>query len=567
MKATREALSPTRIKLTVEVPFDELRPSVDAAYKKIASQVRVPGFRPGKVPARIIDQRVGRGHILDEALQEALPRFYSEAVESESLDVLSRPEVDVAEFADGAPLVFTAEVDVRPEIELPSTEGLVITVDDVAVSDADVEEQLDSMRDRFSTLQPVERPVAEGDYLTIDLAASVDGETVEGAGANGMSYEVGGDNVIAGMDEALIGAVEGDQRTFQTELQAGEFAGRTADVSVTVRSIKEKVRPDLDDDFATTASEFDTLDELVGDVRTRLERVKRLEQGMQARDRVLERVLELTDVPLPESVVQSEVEAREHSLGHQLEQVGLDRDAYLTAENKTAEEFGAEVREGSEKAVKAQFVLDALASREELNVSQEELTDHLIRRAQQSQMAPQEFANQVMQQGQVGMLMAEVVRGKALATLLESATVTDASGRPVDLAALSADADQLEAEALEDDDLDDDELAGDTVDDDATERVTADSEPVDAEVVGAEVVGAAEVGAAVVGAAEVVDAEVVNPEPGGATAAPADASSGPSDAEAFAAETEQIAEVSGGAEAGDPAGPSHEGDDKPAAQG
>jgi len=547
VKATREALSPTRIKLTVEVPFEELRPSVDAAYKKIAAQVRVPGFRPGKVPARIIDQRVGRGHILDEALQEALPRFYSEAVESESLDVLSRPEVDVAEFTDGAPLVFTAEVDVRPEIQLPSTDGLTVTVDDVEVADVDVDEQLDSMRDRFSTLQPVERLVAEGDYLTIDLAASVDGETVEGAAANGMSYEVGGDNVIAGMDEAVIGAAEGEQRTFQTELQAGEFAGRTADVTVTVRSVKEKIRPDLDDDFATTASEFDTLDELVGDVRTRLERVKRLEQGMQARDRVLERLLELTDIPLPESVVQSEVEAREHSLGHQLEQVGLDREAYLAAENKTAEEFDAEVREGSEKAVKAQFVLDALASREELNVSQEELTEHLIRRAQQSQMPPQEFANQVMQQGQVGMLMAEVVRGKALATLLESATVTDASGRPVDLAALSTDADELETEALADDnladrddeyddDLDDDELAGDTADDDATERVTGDGAP-------------------------------VGPELGDATAGQADASSGPSDAEAFAAETEQIAEVSGGAEIGDPAGPSHARDDKPAAQG
>ena len=547
MKATREALSPTRIKLTVEVPFEELRPSVDAAYKKIAAQVRVPGFRPGKVPARIIDQRVGRGHILDEALQEALPRFYSEAVESESLDVLSRPEVDVAEFTDGAPLVFTAEVDVRPEIQLPSTDGLTVTVDDVEVADVDVDEQLDSMRDRFSTLQPVERLVAEGDYLTIDLAASVDGETVEGAAANGMSYEVGGDNVIAGMDEAVIGAAEGEQRTFQTELQAGEFAGRTADVTVTVRSVKEKIRPDLDDDFATTASEFDTLDELVGDVRTRLDRVKRLEQGMQARDRVLERLLELTDIPLPESVVQSEIEAREHSLGHQLEQVGLGREAYLAAENKTAEEFDAEVREGSEKAVKAQFVLDALASREELNVSQEELTEHLIRRAQQSQMPPQEFANQVMQQGQVGMLMAEVVRGKALATLLESATVTDASGRPVDLAALSTDADELETEALADDnladrddeyddDLDDDELAGDTADDDATERVTGDGAP-------------------------------VGPELGDATAGQADASSGPSDAEAFAAETEQIAEVSGGAEIGDPAGPSHARDDKPAAQG
>ena len=339
-----------------------------------------------------------------------------------------------------------------------------------------------------------------------------------------MSYEVGGDNVIAGMDEAIIGAAEGEQRTFQTELQAGEFAGRAADVTVTVRSVKEKLRPELDDDLATTASEFDTLDELVADVRTRLERVKRLEQGVQARDRVLERLLELTDIPLPDSVVQSEVDAREHSMGHQLEQVGMDREAYLAAEGKTAEEFDAEVREGSEQAVKAQFVLDALASREELNVSQEELTEHLIMRAQQSQMAPQEFANQVMQQGQVGMLMAEVVRGKALATLLESATVTDASGRPVDIGALAENAGELS------DELDDDELEAEPLDEPLDEEAGGTTEP--------------------------------------ATAEPTEATergdSGPSDAEAFAAETEQIAEVSGGAEAGEPVGAP--GQEKPAAQ-
>ncbi len=548
MKATKEALSPTRIKLTVEVPFDELRPSFDAAYKKVAGQVRVPGFRPGKVPARIIDQRVGRSHILDEALQEALPRFYSEAVESEALDVLSRPEVDVIEFNDGSSLVFTAEVDVRPQFELPDTEGLEVTVDDVEVSESAVEEQLDGMRDRFSTLEPVERPVQEGDYLTIDLAAAVDGQQVEAAATSGMSYEVGGDNVVAGMDEAIIGAAEGEQRTFQTELQAGEFAGRAADVTVTVRSVKEKLRPELDDDLATTASEFDTLDELVADVRTRLERVKRLEQGMQARDRVLERLLELTDIPLPDSVVQSEVDAREHSMGHQLEQVGMDREAYLAAEGKTAEEFDAEVREGSEQAVKAQFVLDALASREELNVSQEELTEHLIMRAQQSQMAPQEFANQVMQQGQVGMLMAEVVRGKALATLLESATVTDASGRPVDIGALAENAGELS------DELDDDELEAEPLDEPLDEEAGGTTEPATAE----------PTEPATAEPTEPATAEPTEP----ATAEPTDATepgdSGPSDAEAFAAETEQIAEVSGGAEAGEPVGAP--GQEKPAAQ-
>ena len=444
MKATKEALSPTRVKLTVEVPFEELKPNLDAAYKALAQQVRIPGFRPGRAPQRVLDQRFGRAYVLDQALNDALPRLYSEAVQSEELDVIAQPEVDISSFNDGEPLVFTAEVDVRPEIVLPEYEGLEVTVDDVETDEEAVTAQLDTLRDRFATLQPVERPVQDGDFLTIDLAASVDGEPVPGADSSGMSYEVGKDSLIVGLDEAVRGANEGDERSFTTELVAGDFAGRTADVTVTVRSVKEKERPELDDDFATTASEFDTLAELDNDIRTRLSRVKRMEQGVQARDKVLETLLDAIEMALPESVVSGEVEARKNSLTQQLAQVGVSQEDYLESEGKTAEEFDAEIQDSAEKAVKAQFVLDTLAEKLELQVEQQELTEHLIRRAQQAQVSPQDYANQIMQSNSIGVLMAEVMRGKALAHVLDSAVITDASGNEVHLSELDEETGLLE---------------------------------------------------------------------------------------------------------------------------
>jgi trigger factor len=357
-----------------------------------------------------------------------------------------------------------------------------------------VQSQLDTLRDRFATLQPVERPVQDGDFITIDLAATVDGEPVPGADSSGMSYEVGKDSLISGLDDAVRGASEGDERTFTTELVAGDFAGRTADVTVKVRSVKEKERPELDDDFATTASEFDTMAELEGDVRNRLGRIKKMEQGIQARDKVLETLLDAVDIPLPESVVEGEIEARRVSLTQQLAQIGVDRETYLESEGQTAEEFEAEVRDSAERAVKAQFVLDRLAEQLELNVEQEELTEHLIRRAQQAQVSPQDYANQIMQSNSIGLLMAEVLRGKALAHVLDSAVITDTSGNTVNLSDLD---DEFRPTHDHDHDHDAEDIAADDLE-----------------------------------AEDVVDAE------GGAGAA-------------YAEETAEIADVSGGAEVGD----------------
>jgi trigger factor len=449
LKSTVETLSPTRVRLAVEVPFDELKPSLDKAYASIAKQVRVPGFRPGKAPARIIDQRIGRAAVLDEAVQDAVPRAYSEAVRENDVRVLGQPQIELTKLEDGDLLAFTAEVDVRPQVTLPAYDGIAVTVDDAEVTDEQVDEQVSGLRDRFAVLKAADRQVADGDYVSIDLRATVDGEEVPGGSTTGLSYEVGGGSLMSGLDEALVGMSAGEERQFTTELVGGELAGRAADVSVTVRSVKEKELPPLDDEFAQTASEFDTLEDLRSDVRDRLGRVRALEQGAQARDKVLDALLASTEVPLPESVVQGEVEWRQHDIGHQLEGAGLDLDAYLSAEGRSREDFEAEVQRNSETAVKSQLVLDAVADAEQLGVSDTELTEQVIAQAARYGVSPQEFAQQLTQAGNLPTLVADVRRSKALATVLERATVTDASGRRVDLSALRRGPEAEEAAADE----------------------------------------------------------------------------------------------------------------------
>ncbi|MDP9408490.1 MAG: trigger factor, partial [Actinomycetota bacterium] len=437
MQTTVETLNPTRVRLTVEVPFAELEPAVSAAYKRIAQQVRVQGFRPGKVPPRIIDQRIGRGAVLDEALQSALPELYSSAVRDNEVAVLSQPEVDVTELVDGQRLVFTAEVDVRPTVELPAYDSLTASVDDVEVTDEEVDEQLAGLQDRFSTLTGVERPVQDGDFVSLDLVATIDGEAVPGGEATGLSYEAGSGTMLPGLDDAIRGLSAGEDATFDSELVAGEHAGKTAQVKVTVRSVKVKEVPGLDDDFAQTASEFDTIAELRADTRGRLERARRLEQGVEARDAVLEALLERVDVPAPSSAVDAEVAWRRQSIEAQLQQAGLTMESYLESEERTASDIESEMREAAETAVKAQLVLDAVADAEQIGVNDAELTEQVVRRAQGAGMSAEQYAQQVMQNQQLGALVAEVRRGKALAHLLEVATVTDASGRPVDMESIA----------------------------------------------------------------------------------------------------------------------------------
>ncbi|WP_224277474.1 trigger factor [Streptomyces sp. LS1784] len=454
MKSAVETLNPTRVRLTVEVPFEELKPSLDAAYKKINQQVSVPGFRKGKIPNRVIDQRFGRGAVLEEAVNDALPRFYTQAVDEGKIEVLGQPDITniegVETIADGGDLKFTAEVDVRPEITLPEFSSIEVTVDPIAVSDEDIEKSLEQLRERFSSVKDVERAAAAGDIVVVDLVAKVDGEVPEDGTASGVSYEIGSGRLIDGIDEAVVGLSAGEDKTFETELKGGTQAGKTSEVTVTVTAVQEKELPELDDEFAQLASEFDTLEDLRADSRKRLERMKEYDQATQAQEKVLDALLALVEIEYPEKLLKDEVETRKHNVEHhQLQPMGLTIDAYLETQGKTREEWDAEIEEQAKKGIKTQFVLDQIVANEELGVNQEELTEHLIRRAAGSGLTPDQFAQQVVQGGQVPLLVGEVARGKALATVVEAAKVVDTEGNEVNFDDEDETAETVEAAAEE----------------------------------------------------------------------------------------------------------------------
>jgi trigger factor len=478
VKSDLETLNPTRVKLTVEVPFEELKPSLDAAYKKIGGQVSIPGFRKGKVPPRVIDQRFGRSVVLEEAVNEALPRFYGQAIEENSVKVLGQPEVDVTKLEDGEALTFTAEVDVRPEFEVPDYEGLQVTVEDAEVTDAEMGEQLDGLRERFATLTGVERAAGDGDFVSIDLSAAVGDEAVEELSAKGLSYQVGQGSLLDGLDDAVTGLAAGESRDFPTTLVGGDHAGEEAIVTVTVNSVKERELPGLDDEFAQTASEFDSLEELREDLRARIERMKKMQQRVQARDRVLKALLAKVDIPLPEGVVAAELEGRNHSLQHQLETSGMSKEDFLAAEGQTEEEFDADIDKRTREALTAQFVLDKVVEKEQLSVNEQELSEHIIRTASRFGMGPDQFAQEIVQSGQVPALVAEVVRGKALAAVLERAKVVDESGREVDLQALRDEVAGFGAEAFSVEEVGDEEDSADqdSADQDSAEKDSAEKE-------------------------------------------------------------------------------------------
>jgi trigger factor len=433
VKSTVEQLSPTRVRINVEVPFEELKPDFDRAYKALAKQVRIPGFRPGKAPAKLLEARLGRGAVLEQVVNDALPGRYSEAVTTSEVKVIGQPEIEITKIEDGQELAFTAEVDVRPEITLPEDYSTIaVTVDAIEITDADIDEQLQSLRQRFGTLTGVERPVQEGDFVSIDLSATVDGEKVPEAATTGLSHEVGSGQLIEGLDETLIGMSAEESKEFTSTLVAGEHAGREAIITVTLGSVKERELPEADDEFAQLASEFDTIDELKDDLRSRVERVKKVQQAGDIRDKVLEQLLESVEVPLPEAVVKAEIDAVQHDAIH-----GFDHDEAkfaeaLEAQGSSREEFDADTLAAAEKSVKTQLLLDAVAEAEGTQVGQDELTERILFQAQRYGMAPEQFIQQVQQAGQLGAVFADVRRGKALAEVVGKVTVTDSAGNKVD---------------------------------------------------------------------------------------------------------------------------------------
>ena len=417
MKSSVEYTSPTQVKLTVEVPFEELSEAVAAAYKRISSQVNIPGFRKGKVPAAVINQRIGRETVVEEAVNESIPALYDQAVAETGVVPVGRPSAEITELVDGERLVFEAQVDVRPDFELPAYDGLQIEVDDAVITDEQVDEQLDALRKRFGTATPVERPSADGDLVLLDVVGRLDGEDLEEYSATALSYEVGSDGMLTGADEAVRGLSKDESATFHFTPEEGEQRGADIEVNVTVRDVRELSLPDADDDFAQLASEFDTLAELRESLRGGVERMALVDQGMAAREKALDMLLDSVEIPIPESLID------EH-LGDHFEDGHGDDD------------HRAEVRAEAEKATKTRFILDRIADQEELSVGQSELTKWLMGQAPRYGMTPDQFAEALVQAGQVQSAVADVRRGKALALVLQKAAVTDASGNVVNLSAL-----------------------------------------------------------------------------------------------------------------------------------
>ena len=420
MQTTVDKLSPTKVKLTVNVPFKELDHAFEHAYKGIAKQVNIPGFRKGKVPSSIIDQRFGRGVVLEEAVNHAVPELYEQACVESNLFPVGQPSVEITEIVDHDHIAFTAEVEVRPEFDLPKYDELKIEVDAVTVAGKDVEEQIDALRKRFATLTTVDRAAKDGDLLLVDIRGEADGASIEDLNANALSYELGTDGMLPGFDAAVAGAKADEERSFVFTPEGGEHEGKGIVVTVTVKAVRERNLPVLDDEFAQMASEFDSVDDLKKDVEDRLARLKRLEQGYQARDKVQAALLDTVDFPLPEAALASEYD--EHF-----------RDGHGDADHI------AEFKANQAKGMKAQFIFDKIAETEQVSVTEQELSAWLIQQAPRYGMAPQQLADLLVKNGNVNMAIADIRRAKALEVVLKAAHVVDSKGNVVDLNALDED--------------------------------------------------------------------------------------------------------------------------------
>lgn len=447
MKSSVEKLNDTRVKLTVNVPFDELKGDFDKAYAAIAQQVTIPGFRKGKAPRQLIDARFGRGPVLEQVVNDVVPRKYEAAVLEEGLTVLGQPDIQITKIEDGDEIEFTAEMDIRPEIEIPDFSAIKVEVPALEISDEAVDEALDDLRARFAELKDTKRKLKTGDFAIIDLETLIDGEKVEDASTVGLSYEVGSDDLFKGLDTALRGMKTDEDGEFTTKIAHGEHEGEEATVKVHVQQTKERKLPELDEEFVQMASEFDTVEELREDTKTRVEETKKTEQAAAIRDEVLKQALEQASFELPQSVVEEQVHAQLHQLLGQLAHDDAALNSVLEAQGTSREEFDKDQREAAEKAVRTQLFLDALAEQEEPEVSQQELTDHIMFTAQSYGMDPNQFIQQISQAGQIGNLFADVRRGKALAQAICRTEVVDDAGNKVDAAEYFGEEEVEETEA------------------------------------------------------------------------------------------------------------------------
>ena len=488
MKSSVEQLSPTRVRISVEVPFTELEPDFQRAYKELAKQVRLPGFRPGKAPARLLEARFGREAMLDQVVNEALPSRYGQAVTEAEVQPLGQPDIEFTRKEYGEDLTFTAEVDVRPKITLPDLSTLKVEVEPFEVSDEEVDSELQTLRTRFGTLTGVDRPVQTGDFVSIDLSATVDGEDVPNAAAEGLSHEVGSGRLIAGLDDALVGLSVDESREFTAKLAAGDHAGQDAQVTVTVKSIKERELPEPDDDFAQLASAFDTIDELRANLADQVRQTKQAQQAEQIRNATMEALLEQVEVPLPEAYVEAQIEGVIQQALSGLNNDEAKFNELLAEQGSSREEWDADARSAAEKDVKRQLLLDALADDLEVQVGQEDLTERLVSTSRQYGIEPQQLFAFLQENNQLPSMFADVRRELAIKAVAEAATVTDTAGNTIDTSELFGkhehDHDHDDFEDDEDDDFEDE--TDETDEDDDFEDETDETDETDDEAAEAE---------------------------------------------------------------------------------
>ena len=425
MKTDVEKLEETRAKLTVQVPYEDLKPEIDEVYKQVGKQVSIPGFRPGHVPTRIIDQRIGRGYVLEQAINERLGDYYGRALGEADLTPLGQPEVEVVETpaVEGKPggdLKFTAEVDIVPDFELPSLEGLSLEVSKLEVSDEDVEKELDQLRDRFASLKTVDRAAQDGDYTSIDMVAKIGDEEIDSV--SGVSYQIGSASMLEGMDEALNGMKAEETTEFKSTLKGGDHEGEEADVTLTLHKVKERELPEADDDFAQMASEFDTIGELRSDLRGNVEKMRRQQQALEAREKLQDYLVDNTDFPLPQAFIDSEVDRLADG------KEDADRD---------------ELAETVKKQAKQQIIVDRIANERDVEIDPNELYQSIFEIAQMYGVDPMQL---IKDQSQVAAMGQDLRRNRALVSALREVTVKDEEGTEIDLSEFTKDPAEARAE-------------------------------------------------------------------------------------------------------------------------
>ena len=427
MKSTVENLEPTKVKMVVEVDYDELKPAMEKAYKEIGSQVNIPGFRKGHVPPRIIDQRFGRGVVIEQVVNQVVPDYLTQAIVENELRPLAEPSIEVkgvpnTEGPEGGTLEFVSEMDVVPDFDLPELQGVEVEVDPIEVTDEDVDAELLELRGRFASLKNLDRAAEDGDFLTLDITAVVDGDEIDQL--TDVSYELGSETMLPGQDEALRGASAGDEVQFTSTILGGERAGQEADITAVVQGVKERELPDVDDDFAMMVSEFDTAEELVEDMKKVVREGKRSQQALQARDRLLEQLVASTEILIPQPVVDAEVARR------------TDDDTDEETKEQLAEAIGKDIRQ--------QILLDSLVKERQVQVGQQELVDFMMQTARNFGM---DINQMLSDQHQIQNMYGELARTKALVSVLADAVVTDTEGETVDLTEFTFDKAKAEAEA------------------------------------------------------------------------------------------------------------------------